>query len=139
MPFHDHDPLIVHFDGDGKYWTTEGLVEWDDPDQAWTVSVPTGFRTDFASVPRGLWNLFPPTGRYAPAAVLHDFLYQTAHVGDVEISRGYADSVLRRASGDLGVSWMTRTLMYAGVRSGGWIVWRRHRGADATRGRFKIG
>lgn len=38
------------------------------------VVVPAGFVTDGASVPRPLWPLFPPTGRYFAAAVVHDWL-----------------------------------------------------------------
>lgn len=33
-----------------------------------------GFRTDFASTPRLLFPLFPPTGAWTKAAVIHDFL-----------------------------------------------------------------
>lgn len=38
------------------------------------IVVPKGFRTDFASTPRILQNLFPPTGAWTKAAVVHDFL-----------------------------------------------------------------
>ena len=34
--------------------------------------VPVGFTSDGATVPRILWALFPPVGRYFLAAVLHD-------------------------------------------------------------------
>lgn len=39
--------------------------------------VPSGYRTDFASVPRFFWRIFPPIGRYCQAAVLHDWLCDT--------------------------------------------------------------
>lgn len=38
------------------------------------IVVPKGFETDFASTPRLLQNLFPPTGPWTKAAVVHDFL-----------------------------------------------------------------
>lgn len=39
------------------------------------IYVHEGFVTDFASVPRIFWVLFPPaTGNYVQAAVLHDYL-----------------------------------------------------------------
>ena len=38
------------------------------------LEVPAGYRTDFASVPRFFWRIFPPMGRYARAAVVHDYL-----------------------------------------------------------------
>lgn len=37
--------------------------------------IPQGYTTDFASVPRWLWPIFPPHGRMANAAVVHDFCY----------------------------------------------------------------
>jgi hypothetical protein len=130
MPFHADDPLGATFNGDGEHWTLDRPLHWDDPDQEWTIEVPAGFETDFASVPRGAWNIFPPTGRYAPAAVLHDYLYWTQRVGDVAISRGYADGVLRRAAGELGVSRVARAILWAGVRAGGHWIWERYRKAS---------
>ncbi len=44
------------------------------------IYVQAGFVTDFASIPRGLWNLFPPTGHYGKAAVVHDWLYRCTEV-----------------------------------------------------------
>jgi hypothetical protein len=35
------------------------------------VKVRKGFKTDFASVPRVLWWLCPPLGRYSKATVVH--------------------------------------------------------------------
>lgn len=42
-----------------------------------TVTVPKGFITDFASVPKKLWGLVGPYGRHTKAAVLHDWLYSS--------------------------------------------------------------
>ena len=39
------------------------------------VVIPKGYNTDFASVPRLLWSIFPPHGFMANAAVLHDYMY----------------------------------------------------------------
>jgi len=39
------------------------------------IIIPKGYRTDFASVPRFLWPIFPPHGRMANAAILHDYMY----------------------------------------------------------------
>jgi hypothetical protein len=37
-------------------------------------NVPTGYKTDGASVPSALWALYPPfTGNYRSAAVIHDY------------------------------------------------------------------
>ena len=83
-----------------------------------TTEIPAGFITDCASVPRGLWNLFPPTGSYAKAAVFHDWLYREG-----KISRKQADELFLDAMECLGVSWITRYSLYWGVRVGGWMAW----------------
>lgn len=38
------------------------------------IKAKKGYRTDFASVPRFFWRILPPHGKYAPAAVIHDWL-----------------------------------------------------------------
>lgn len=37
-------------------------------------TVPKGFITDMASVPRILWSIFPPFGKYLRASIFHDYL-----------------------------------------------------------------
>ena len=89
--------------------------------------VPPGTETDFASVPRALWNVLPPFGKHSRAAVLHDWLYQVAPHA---MSRGMADGLFREAMKALGVGWLTRQTMWSGVRAGGWKPWRRYRAHD---------
>ena len=84
------------------------------------IEVPAGFETDFASVPRVLWSLFPPIGLYAKAAVVHDYLYVT-HAVD----RRTADDILLEACEALGVPMLTRKLLYLAVRIFGAAGWRR--------------
>lgn len=45
------------------------------------ITVPKGFVTDLASIPKRIDDLFGlnPSGRLAKAAVLHDYLYATPH------------------------------------------------------------
>lgn len=86
------------------------------------IRVPKGFKTDLASIPRVLWNVLPPVGRYNKAAVVHDFLYQNNGC-----TRAEADAVLNEAMRVLGVRVTQRWAIYAGVRLGGWVVWRRYR------------
>jgi len=38
------------------------------------ITVPAGYRTDFASIPRLVWPLLPPVGRGGKAAIIHDWL-----------------------------------------------------------------
>ena len=79
------------------------------------VVVLKGFTTDFASIPRLLWNILPPAGLYGKAAVIHDCLYRTKGLA----TRAEADRVLLEAMGVSGVGRLTRWTIYLGVRVGG--------------------
>lgn len=79
----------------------------------WTAEVPTGFLTDFASVPRLFWRIFPPSGRYCKAAVVHDYLCDFAASG---CPRWLADAVFLDAMTALGVPCWKRYCMYWAVR-----------------------
>lgn len=92
-----------------------------------TVTVATGFVTDLASIPRGLWNILPPVGAYDRAAVVHDVLYQQPPLG---LDRALADAVLKEAMAVCHVSRWRRWLIWSGVRVGGWTVWHRYRSWD---------
>lgn len=66
-------PIDVTIHDDGKRFTLREPIIYPTADG--TIVVPIGFVTDFASIPRFLWSIYPPTGRYQRAAVLHDWLY----------------------------------------------------------------
>ena len=104
-------PLILEY-GDGHEWRLVQGFRYDtDLLAAGAVYVPAGFETDFASIPRGLWNIFPPTGQYGKAAVIHDFLYRKSGV-----PRDKADKIFLEAMEVLGVGWLTRHVIYRAVR-----------------------
>jgi hypothetical protein len=86
------------------------------------ITVPAGARTDYASVPRLLHAILPPTGRYTYPAVVHDHLYRAGNV-----SRAHADRIFLEAMREVRVSLLQRWVMWAGVRVGGWVPWRRYR------------
>ena len=117
--------LVVEDDNGFPFTLTQSLVYQSDILKQ-TLTVPVGFKTDFASIPRALWNILPPVGGYDHAAVIHDYLYQ--HGG---VDRGLADSTLKEAMEVSGVGRVTRWTIYLGVRSGGWLVWRRYRVKDS--------
>lgn len=112
--------LIVSPLADGKSWLLHdpfgyavGSENSDD-----VIDVPVGFMTDFASVPRPLWWLFPRWGLYGNAAVIHDYLYW-----DRSRSRKESDNIFLEAMQVLEVGFVTRNLLFLGVRVGGWIAW----------------
>lgn len=102
---------------DGQWRLTAPLVYRSDV-AGCTFTVPAGFVTDFASVPRIpiVYDLCGDTS--TKAAVVHDFLY-TTHPCD----RATADAVLREASALTGVPAWRRWLIWAGVRLGGGSHW----------------
>jgi hypothetical protein len=97
---------------DGRVFRLTAAFTYGSVLLARVLEIEAGFLTDFASVPRALWTLLPPTGRYGKAAVLHDDLYRTPGLA----TRAQADGVFLEAMTELGVSKATRQIMYRGVR-----------------------
>lgn len=103
-----------------------------------TFVVPTGFVTDFATVPRFLHWEVSPYGAYTRAAVLHDWLlvslaewwdrYRNGGPedrGDSDMALPQnlppatsrdCDGIFRRVMEDLGVPWAKRWTMWTAVR-----------------------
>ncbi len=82
------------------------------------VTVPQGFVTDFASIPRVFWSALRPDGEYAYAAVVHDYLYWTQ-----TRSREEADNILKMVMEDFDVGAITVEAIYGAVRVGGKAAW----------------
>lgn len=81
--------------------------------KTWTV--PRGFDTDLASIPRLLLSTTGgKVGRHLIAAVLHDYLYRTGFA-----SREVADQVFLEAMKELGVRPTLQQMFYWAVRIGG--------------------
>lgn len=101
--------------GRPEYHLLEPLTYYDD--EAGSVTVPAGYVTDLASVPRfALWFL-PSNGRYARAAVIHDWLYEK---GGDHSDRLLADTLFLRAMKTLKVKSWRCFLLYWSVRLLGW-------------------
>jgi len=85
------------------------------------IVVPKGFETDLASVPWPASMLIPKSGKYNPAAVLHDYICSTQ-----ERPRAECDRIFLEAMEVVGVPLVKRRIMYRAVRMFGWISWRNH-------------
>lgn len=83
------------------------------------LTVPAGFVTDFASVPRLPIIYLSEGGKGNRAAVVHDWLYTSQAV-----DRATADAVLREALLASGYSAFTAGVFYAAVRAGGASHWK---------------
>lgn len=86
------------------------------------ISAPTGFVTDFASVPKIFWSILPPNGKYGKAAVIHDYCYATACYGKIK-----SDLIFLEGMKVLKVKrWKRNTMYTAVVLFGGW-AWYKQR------------
>ena len=104
----------------GRWWVTAKQFTYyvGEDKNSVTITVPRGFHTDFASVPRVFWIILPPDGKYTQAAVLHDYLYS-----EQICERKTADRIFINAMKVLGVPLWKRRVMYRAVRMFGWIPW----------------
>ncbi len=85
------------------------------------ITVPAGFKTDFASVPRFLWAILPPDGPYTGASVIHDYLYNQQ-----KRTRKESDNIFLEAMGVLNVSSWKRYVMHKALRIFGGFAWRKN-------------
>ncbi len=103
-------------DSDGTWILTMDLV-YRSKSLGAEITVPAGFETDFASVPRipiiyGAWG-----DRAHREAVLHDYLYRKNALPALSFNK--CNSVFLEAMESRGVPWYIRYPMYFGVCIGG--------------------
>jgi len=77
-------------------------------------TVPSGYDTDFASIPQFLKDRIDVNGRHREAAIVHD--YGCTNGDEWGLTQKQVDGLLLEAMTALGVGRITRTLMYYGVR-----------------------
>lgn len=129
--------------GGRSLWGLQRPLTYSQGDKGETITVPAGFVTDLASVPRWAWTLVPPDGPWVKAAIIHDYLYATAGTGiwkkhpasitrSSPYSRLEADRIMREAMENRGVPALFRNLIYLAVRFGGGPDWNDNRDAIAT-------
>ena len=88
------------------------------------ITVPKGFPTDLASIPRIFRSIVSKDGPNRWAAIVHDYVYSLK--GEkYGISRKDADKIFLEAMTNLGVSRRKRWIMHKAVRIGGWVPWKR--------------
>jgi hypothetical protein len=121
-PYFPPPPRIVAF-ADWDYYYTVGdrqLIWQPNAGQKFrAVAVPNGFVSDLASVPRIFWSVLPRQGRYAHAAIVHDYLYWAQ-----ERPREEADDIFKTGMEDSNVEAVTVATMYHAVRLAGESAWK---------------
>lgn len=91
----------------------------DENNKLCEITVPAGFESDGASIPRIFWSVASPwTGRYVKAAWLHDYLYKTGLV-----SKLVADVIFLEAMLICDTSYVKAHGMYLAVKFGGHAAW----------------
>lgn len=115
VPF---DKLHIE-DVDGVEGILEQPLSFYSADLKQLVIAPAYMVTDFASIPRGLWNVFPKRGKHDRAAVLHDAGYRGYLEGtggrQLMLPKSDIDRLFNEAMGVCGVGAFARWSMYRAV------------------------
>lgn len=113
-------PIVPFADWD-YYYITEPLIWQSEPGtnvELEQITVPRGFVTDLASIPREFWTLLPPNARYSYPAIIHDYLYWFQIC-----SREQADTILKITMHELDVADRKIFIIYNAVRLAGAAAW----------------
>ncbi|NND81643.1 MAG: DUF1353 domain-containing protein [Gammaproteobacteria bacterium] len=98
-----------------------------------SVTVPKGFVTDFASVPKSLWSFgLTPHGRHSRAAVIHDYLYWAQGC-----TRAQADNIMIIAMQESSVGPIKKTMLSQGVQKFGKRAWKENK-RDKEAGNIRV-
>lgn len=104
-------PAILEMLAHYKWRVYEPFEFYLSDDNSDVIEVPAGFITDLATIPRIFWTFMPPDGKYAKAAIIHDYLYYNALRTKYEADRIFLDGMTV-----LGVPKWKRLVMYLVVR-----------------------
>jgi hypothetical protein len=98
---------------DHEHWhlITPFTARW----RNYEFTVPLGFETDMASIPRGLQWLIPQVGRHNQPSILHDYCYRVRPT-PTRLNRRDYDRLFRDAMKSTGVTWWRRYLIWLAVR-----------------------
>lgn len=119
--FVDQPPPLVPF-ADWDYYYLTCNLDWRQSKNTaalpQAVSVPKGFVTDLASIPRIFWTILPRQAEYSYPAILHDYLYW-----EQTCTKAQADDVLEAAMEDMSVGAINSSAILFAVRSFGHGAW----------------
>jgi hypothetical protein len=115
--------LVENF-GDGEYWMLKRPLVYRIGQTSLSIEVPSGFVTDYASIPPELQMIMRSTGAYSQAAVVHDYLYWMQ-----SCTREQSDNVFTIAMRESRVGDVQLRAMYRALRLGGGRSWNANRTA----------
>lgn len=118
IEFEDMPKVEPMLDG-GECWVL--VADFHAKVDGMAFTVPAGFVTDGASIPRFLWRLcgHPLETRRFPIAVLHDWLYEV----DQGLTRQQVDEIYRDGLLSLGYGKWTAATEYYAIRLFGGSRW----------------
>ena len=116
------DPASRPIYGRDGWYRLEESISYDVgfPNSGDRITVPVGFETDYASVPRAFWSIVAPRGAHEAAALIHDYLYKYNLRTRKEADRIYIEGLTV-----LNVPVWKCQLMHKAVRVWGWVPWRK--------------
>lgn len=112
-------PLRVEKIG-ARRWLLIDDLEFRSESMGQIVIVTRGFQTDFASIPRLLWTIFPPMASWDAAATVHDAGYAGA-LTDIDgnriaVTKKESDRLFLEGCRALKVNMIIARIMYVMVR-----------------------
>lgn len=116
------DELRAHKSAD-QLWELMEPFAFETP--SLSVTVPAGFVSDFASVPRLVrWYVDDDDPAILPGSIVHDYVYgRRGMLEGRKISRAEADALLRDAMLTAGAGKTLAAVVHAAVRLGGGAHW----------------
>ncbi len=95
---------------EGREWKL--LKDWKVVVRKEVLTIPKGFVTDLASVPRIFWIIIPPSSnKCRKASIVHDWMYVHQHK-----TKSYADSIFLSELLSKRLFWLQAHIMYWAVK-----------------------
>lgn len=129
MPYLNHQDILLHpvqsadlpdwADRGKKYYRLAKTLYYEHPETKEVETIPAGYYTDGASIPRWLWTFCgsPFSGNYIEAAIIHDWLYHLAiDKKKPKGTRSEADRIFYIAMLEYGVGKVEAQTKYKAVR-----------------------
>jgi hypothetical protein len=115
--------LVENF-GDGVYWMLKRPLVYKIGMTSLSITVPSGFVTDYASIPVDLQKIMRSTGPYSQASVVHDYLYWVQ-----SCTREQSDNLFTIGMRESQVGRLQLQTIYRALRFGGGRAWDANREA----------
>lgn len=122
------NPPMALFQKDGNVFVLTGDLVYRIEKTGKIITVPSGFVTDFASVPWYAQSVISVVGKHSVPAVVHDFLYW-----EQTCTREEADNILAEAMQEYDSPWYQISAVYWSVRAGAGSAWTEN-AADRKKG-----